>query len=73
MFQMFTFAVRSFFQKKLFRDHDVVLKQWLKGFAFTLTLLLVFGYFFDPVTGVVVASLIGGAAQPYLFKDIKYA
>ena len=73
MFQMLMYALRSFFQRKLFRDGHVALKQWLKGFVLTLMLMLVFGYLFTPLVGVVVASAIGGAVTPYLFRDIKFA
>jgi len=73
MEQMFFYSVKAFFQGKLFRDYGEAFRLWLKGFVFTLGLLLAIGYFVNPLTGVIVASLIGGAAQPFLFKDIKYA
>jgi hypothetical protein len=43
-----------------------------KGFLLTLGLLLVAGWVFNPVIGVILGSLVGGALQPYLFKDLKY-
>ena len=73
MFQMFTSSVRLFFQGKLFRDKTAVFKQWLIGFAATLVVLLVLGWLVSPWLGVIVASVMGGAMQPYLFKDLKYA
>ena len=72
MFQMFLYSMRSFLRGKLFRDYGAAFRQWLKGFVFTLGLLLVIGYFVSPTVGIIVASLVGGAAQPLLFKDIKY-
>ena len=65
-------SVRLFFQGKLFRDRGQVFRQWLKGFVLTLLVLLLFGYFATPLIGIVIASLVGGLAQPYLFKDLKY-
>ena len=73
MEQMFLYSVKAFFQGKLFRDYREAFRLWLKGFALTLGLLLVIGYFVNPLIGIIVASLVGGAAQPFLFKDIKYA
>lgn len=72
MFQMFSSSVRLFLKGKLFRDRRQVFSQWVKGFLLTLGLLLVAGWVFNPFIGVVLASLVGGAVQPYLFKDLKY-
>ncbi|WP_428420353.1 hypothetical protein [Methylibium sp.] len=73
MLDMFLNSVRLFVAGKLFRDGRAVLVQWLKGFAVCLALLLVLGWWVSPLVGVVVASLVGGALQPLLFKDLKYA
>jgi hypothetical protein len=72
MFRMFTTSVQLFLQGKLFRDGRQVFAQWLKGFCLTLGLLLVMGWAVNPIVGVILASLVGGALQPYLFKDLKY-
>ena len=72
MLDMFANSARLFFRGKLFRDNAQVFRQWLKGFALTLAMLLVAGYVVSPLVGVVLASVIGGALQPYLFKDLKY-
>ena len=72
MRQIFTIAVQLFTKGDLFRSPFTVLKQWSKGLFLTLTLLLLIGHFVNPLIGVIVASLIGGAMQPWLFKDIKY-
>jgi hypothetical protein len=72
VFQMFTSSIRLFLRGKLFRDGRQVFSQWLKGFLLTLGLLLVVGWVLSPVIGVVLGSLVGGALQPYLFKDLKY-
>lgn len=72
MLEMFKNSVRLFFKGKLFRDNKAVFMQWLKGFVIVLALLLVIGFLVNPLAGVIVASLVGGALQPYLFKDLKY-
>jgi hypothetical protein len=72
VFQMFTSSVQLFLRGKLFRDGRQVFLQWLKGFLLTLGLLLVVGGVFNPLVGVILGSLVGGALQPYLFKDLKY-
>jgi ABC-type microcin C transport system permease subunit YejE len=73
MFDMFMNSVKLFFAGRLFRDGRAVLTQWLKGFGLSLVLLLLLGLLVSPLVGVVVASLVGGFAQPLLFKDLKYA
>ena len=72
MFQVFSSSVQLFLKGRLFRDGRQVLSQWLKGFFLTLGLLLVAGWLFNPVIGVILGSVVGGALQPYLFKDLKY-
>ncbi len=73
MFEMFKSSVRLFLQGKLFRDNTAVFKQWLIGFVVTLIVLLVVAWFSSIYIGVLVASIVGGAIQPYLFKNLKYA
>ena len=72
MFQMFSSSIQLFLKGKWFRDGRQVFSQWLKGFLLTLGLLLGAGWVFNPFIGVILASLVGGALQPYLFKDLKY-
>ena len=72
MFQMFSRSVQLFLKGKLFRDRRQVFSQWLKCFFLTLGLVLVIGWVFNPFMGVILGSLVGGALQPYLFKDLKY-
>jgi hypothetical protein len=70
--QMFTCSVQLFLRGKLFRDGRQVFSQWLKGFLLTLGVLLVVGWVCNPLLGVILGSLVGGALQPYLFKDLKF-
>ena len=72
MFQMFASSVQLFLRGKLFRDGRQVFSQWLKGFVITLAVMVIAGLMFMPWVGVILGSLIGGALQPYLFKDLKY-
>jgi ABC-type antimicrobial peptide transport system permease subunit len=72
VFQMFTSSVQLFLRGKLFRDGRQVFSQWLKGFLLTLGVLLVVSWVLSPLMGVILGSLVGGALQPYLFKDLKY-
>lgn len=73
MFQMFLNSAKLFFAGRLFRDGRAVFVQWLKGFALCLVLLLAVGSAVSPLAGVIVTGLIGGAMQPVLFKDLKWA
>ena len=61
-----------FSEGKLFRSLFFMFKQWLKGILLTLALLLPVGYLVNPLVGIIVASLVGGALQPWLFKELKY-
>ncbi|BBP04279.1 hypothetical protein TPL01_20290 [Sulfuriferula plumbiphila] len=72
MLEMFKNSVKLFFKGKLFRDNRAVFMQWFKGFVIVLVLLLAIGFLVNPLVGVIVASVVGGALQPYLFKDLKY-
>jgi large-conductance mechanosensitive channel len=69
---MFASSVQLFFRGKLFRDGRQVFSQWLKGFVITLAVVVSAGLAFTPLVGVILGSLVGGALQPYLFKDLKY-
>lgn len=73
MFDMFINSAKLFFKGKLFRDPAMVARQWAVGFAVALALVLVPGLLGLPVwLAVLVAALVAGALQPWLFKDLKY-
>ena len=73
MWDMFTNSLRLFLKGKLFREPRQVLRQWLIGAAVTLLVLVVLARVGLPLwLAVLLASLGGGALQPYLFKDLKY-
>jgi hypothetical protein len=73
MLAMFLNSVKLFFAGRLFRDNRAVLRQWLKGFALCLALVLLVGWIISPLAGVLATGLVGGAVQPLLFKDLKWA
>jgi hypothetical protein len=74
MWPMFTNSLRLFMKGKLFRDPRTVLLRWLIGFAAALLGVLLLGAIGVPIWLAVVLSSLGvGLAQPYLFRDLKYA
>ena len=74
MWDMFTNLLRLFVKGKLFREPRIVLRQWLIGAALTLVALVVLAKVGLPLwLAVLLASVGGGALQPFLFKDLKYA
>lgn len=74
MWDMFTNSLRLFVKGKLFREPRIVLRQWLIGAALTLVALVVLAKVGLPLwLAVLLASVGGGALQPFLFKDLKYA
>lgn len=73
MWVMFTNSLRLFLKGKLFREPRMVLRLWLIGVAATLVALVVLVKLGVPLwLAVLLASLGGGALQPFLFKDLKY-
>lgn len=74
MWDIFLNSSKLFCRGKLFRDPSAVLRQWLIGAVATLTLLLVMAKIGLPLwLALIVAAVGGGALQPWLFKDLKYA
>ena len=73
MWDMFTNSLRLFLKGKLFREPRRVARQWLIGVAVTLVVLVALAKLGLPLwLAVLLASLGGGALQPFLFKDLKY-
>jgi len=73
MWTMFVNSLTLFFKGRLFRDPRHVFKQWAIGFCATLVGVIALVKVGLPVwLAVAVAALIGGALQPWLFKDLKY-
>jgi len=74
MWESFIDAMKLFVRGKLFRDLGSVVRQTLIGNAVgAIALVGLVKVGFPLLFAVIVASLIAGALQPWLFKDLKYA
>ena len=66
-------SIVLFLQGKLFAEPAKVYRQTAIGAALTAALLVVLAVAGLPVAGAAaVAGIVGGALQPYLFKDLRY-
>jgi hypothetical protein len=73
MWEMAKSSITLFFQGKLFADPAQVYRQMAIGTAVTAVLLVIVAIAGAPVwLAALVAGLLGGALQPYLFKDLRY-
>ena len=73
MFDMFINSVTLFLQGKLFQDLGKVIQQAVIGIVIAAVLLIIAVKAGLALwLSVVLSSLIAGAIQPYLFKDLKY-
>jgi len=74
MWDAFLNAVTLFLKGKLFRDFNQVVKQTLIGNAVGAVLMIVLAKIGLPLYVVIpLVSIVAGALQPWLFKDLKYA
>lgn len=74
MFDMFVNSFVLFWKGRLFQNLSSVIRQAVIGML--IAAAIVIGLVKAGVAlwiAIVVASLISGAIQPYLFKDLKYA
>jgi len=73
MWQMTQNSIALFFRGRLFADPGKVIRQLLIGVVITAALLVVLAKIGAPLwLAALVAALLGGGLQPYLFKDLKY-
>jgi len=73
MWAMATSSVSLFFKGKLFAEPSKVYRQLAIGVVVTALILVVLARLGAPLwVAALVAGLIGGALQPYLFKDLRY-
>ena len=73
MFEMFLNSATLFVQGKLFQDWPSVCKQAGIGIAIAFSLAIFLAMIGLSLWSVIIiASLVSGAVQPYLFKDLKY-
>lgn len=74
MFDMFMNSVTLFLRGKLFKDIGKVFRKALVGSIITASLCIALTIAGVPtVFSLVIGAMIGGAIQPWLFKDLKYA
>ena len=73
MWEMFLNSFRLFLKGKLFRDMNQVMRQGAIGVVIGVLLLVILTKLGAPVwLAAIIAGLVSGAVQPYLFKDLKY-
>lgn len=73
MWEMAKSSIVLFLQGKLFAEPAKVYRQTAIGAVVTAVLLIVLAKVGLPVLAAAgIAGLIGGALQPYLFKDLRY-
>lgn len=73
MWDMAKSSITLFFQGKLFSDPSKVMRQTALGAAASAVLVVVLAKLGLPLAAsTAVGGLVGGALQPYLFKDLKY-
>ena len=73
MWEMGKNSILLFFSGKLFADPKQVHRQMGIGVAATLILLVAAAKLGLPLwAAAVLAGFVGGALQPYLFKDLRY-
>ncbi len=75
MFDMVKTSITLFLQGRLFKNTGEVLRQALIGIFATAAILVAIAYFTPlPIWGsAIIAGILGGALQPLLFKNLKYA
>lgn len=73
MFDMFKNSIVLFMRGKLFQDMSAALRQGAIGIAVTALACILLAMLGVPLLiSVLIAALLGGGLQPYLFKDLKY-
>ena len=73
MFEMFMDSATLFMKGKLFQDYKSVFIKMLIGMIITAVIAIILAKLGGGMwVAIGVASLIGGALQSYLFKDLKY-
>ncbi len=74
MFEMFKNSVVLFLQGRLFQDVGSVIRQTIIGVVIAAVITIALAMLGIPLwLAIVLASLASGIAQPFLFKNLKYA
>jgi hypothetical protein len=73
MWDMFVNSLKLFLKGKLFREPVAVLRQWLICCVLSVAAIVALTKAgLSLFLGVPVVALLGGALQPYLFRNLKY-
>lgn len=72
MLDMVKTSIILFFQGKLFKNPNEVYRQLAIGVGVALVIFLALAKLTGMPIAAMVAGFIGGALQPYLFKDLKF-
>ena len=73
MFDMARNSMTLFFRGKLFADPRKAYRQLAIGILVAALLLVVLAKLGAPIIlAALIAGLVGGALQPFLFKDLRY-
>lgn len=72
MLEMAKNSIILFFQGRLLENQQDVYRQLAIGVALTLFIFLALVKFTGLLLAALIAGFIGGAVQPYLFKDLKF-
>ena len=73
MWEMAQNTILLFFRGRLFTDPAKVYRQLAIGAGVTALVMLAIAKVGAPLwIAALVAGLVGGALQPYLFKDLRY-
>jgi len=73
VWEMAQSSITLFFRGRLFADPTMVARQLAIGAIVTAILLIVIAKIGAPLwLAALVAGVIGGGLQPYLFKDLRY-
>jgi hypothetical protein len=73
MWDMFVNSLKLFLRGKLFREPAAVLRQWFICCALSLVAIVALTKAgLSLYLGVPLVALLGGALQPYLFRNLKY-
>ena len=74
MWAMAQNSIVLFFRGRLFADPGKAFAQLLTGILVTAVLFVILAKVGAPIwLASVIAALIGGALQPYLFRNLRYA
>lgn len=72
MFEMVKSSAILFFQNKLFQNPNEVYRQLAIGIGLTLIVFLVVAKLTCVPLAGLIAGFVGGVAQPFLFKNLKF-